>query len=134
MGITQIRVSRAAGSDMYACIAKSLKHPCLELCVYFVTTYYVSEEKAPVVVKSPPVPGATWGNGMQPGGWPTLLQLWKGNAIGYKSVDLTAEGAGLRLTPMKWGHNRPPLSVYSDRTLVIYNLLHSCTFTEGTRD
>lgn len=38
---------------------------------FSVTTYSVPEEKAPVVVKSRPVPGAMCGSRIQPGGWPS---------------------------------------------------------------
>lgn len=38
---------------------------------FSVTTYHVSEERAPVFVKSRPVPAATCSSKMQPGGWPS---------------------------------------------------------------
>lgn len=43
--------------------------------VFSVTTYHVSEEKAPVFVKSRPVPGTTCGSRMQPGGWPSPFDV-----------------------------------------------------------
>jgi len=39
--------------------------------LFSVTTYRVPEEKAPIVVKSCPVPGAVCGGRVQPGGWPS---------------------------------------------------------------
>lgn len=101
------------------------------MCVFSVTACYISEERAPVVVKSPPVEGALWGKRMQPGGWPALWQLWRGSAVGYKSVDLTAEGAGLTLLPVNHGHNRLLVSrrgMCSGHTVITYSLPHSCTF------
>lgn len=107
------------------------------MCVFSVTACYVSEERAPEVVKSPPAQGALRGKGMQPGGWPTLQQLWRGSAVGYKSMDLTAEGAGLRLLSVNYGHNRLLVSrrgVCSGRIVITYSLPHSCMFTQGTKD
>lgn len=106
------------------------------MCVFSITACYVSEERAPLVMKSPPVQGALWVKGMQPGGWPTLRQLWRGSAVGYKSMDLTAEGAGLRLLPVNYGHNRlvSRRGVCSGRIVITYSLPHSCTFNQGTKD